>query len=128
MFSSLRPDWRTPEALYSALSEEFGITFDPCPRNPTFDGLSVPWNGNVYVNPPYGNAITAWAKKGAAEFDAGRAECVVWLVAARTDTVWFHDYLLPRASELRFIRGRLHFDDGPGGAPFPSLVVVWRRA
>lgn len=53
---------------------------------------------------------------------------VVMSLPARTDTSWFHDYILNRA-EVRFLRGRLKFEtDGiPGGpAPFPSMVVVMR--
>ena len=54
---------------------------------------------------------------------------VVMLIPARTDTSYFHDYIL-RNAEIRFLRGRLHFTDengeDRGRAPFPSMVVVWR--
>lgn len=30
-----------------------------------------------------------------------------------------------KATEIRFIKGRVHFSDGPIGAPFPSCIVVW---
>lgn len=49
------------------------------------------------------------------------------LLPARTDTKWFHDYIYnnPRA-EVRFVKGRLRFNDGKIDAPFPSMVVVLR--
>lgn len=52
----------------------------------------------------------------------------VMLLPARTDTRWFHDYIYnnPR-SEIRFIKGRLKFNDGDSPAPFPSMVVVFKE-
>lgn len=47
------------------------------------------------------------------------------LIPARTDTKYFHDYILHRA-EVRFVRGRLKFGQAAAGAPFPSMVVVFR--
>lgn len=50
---------------------------------------------------------------------------VVCLVPARTDTKWFHDWVLNRA-EIRFIRGRLHFNGSKNSAPFPSMLAIYR--
>lgn len=47
------------------------------------------------------------------------------LIPARTDTKYFHEYIYKR-HEIRFIRGRLHFNESKAGAPFPSMVVVMR--
>ncbi len=47
------------------------------------------------------------------------------LLPARTDTKWFHEYVLHKA-EIRFIKGRLKFGDGNNSAPFPSMVVIYR--
>ena len=127
MFSSLRLDWRTPKEVYAALNAEFQFDLDPCPHNPSIDGLLEPWCGNIFVNPPYGNEIGKWTRKGKHELASGNAKVIVWLVPARTDTRWFQDDLLPDAQEIRFVRGRLHFDDAEQGAPFPSLIVVCSR-
>ena len=48
------------------------------------------------------------------------------LLPARTDTSWFHDYIYGTA-EIRFLRGRLYFNDGIGRAPFPNMVVIFRN-
>ena len=50
---------------------------------------------------------------------------IVMLLPARTDTKWFHDYILGKA-EVRFIKGRLKFGGAKNSAPFPSMVVVFR--
>ena len=55
------------------------------------------------------------------------ANLSVFLIPARTDTRWFHDIVLPKAKEIRFIRGRLKFGEATNSAPFPSMVVVFER-
>jgi hypothetical protein len=49
---------------------------------------------------------------------------VVCLLLARTDTEWWHSYVLGHAEGIFFIRGRLRFS-GKGPAPFPSALVVF---
>nr|UVN04816.1 MAG: dNA N-6-adenine-methyltransferase [Bacteriophage sp.] len=81
----------------------------------------------VFCNPPYGRAIADWVRK--CSMEASRENTtVVMLIPARTDTRWFHDYILNRA-EIHFIKGRLRFEtDGiPGGpAPSPSMIDIMR--
>lgn len=52
---------------------------------------------------------------------------VVMLLPARTDTKWFHEYVLPYA-EIYFIKGRLKFGDSKNSAPFPSMIAVFDKA
>lgn len=49
---------------------------------------------------------------------------VVMLLHARTDTKWFHNYILGKA-EIRFVKGRLKFGGSKNSAPFPSMVVIF---
>lgn len=110
--------WATPERLYKALNAEFSFTLDPCPLRGA-DGLTRSWTGErVYCNPPYGAGIEMWLRKGA------EAEIAVYLLPVRTDVEWFHAFA-GRASEVRFIRGRLHFNDSPNAAPFPSMLMIF---
>lgn len=55
----------------------------------------------------------------------GGGTTVVMLIPARTDTAYFHDYIYKKHA-VRFIRGRLHFNESKSAAPFPSMVVVMR--
>ena len=75
----------------------------------------------VFCNPPYGKEISKWIEK--AFIENKRGTMVVLLLPARTDTRWFHDFIYKK-HEIRFIRGRLKFNDGKQAAPFPSMVVV----
>lgn len=121
-FSSQRLDWQTPKAVYQILDAEFNFDFDPCPINPKFDGLKIEWGRVNFVNPPYGREIPKWIKKGFEESQKGRA--VVFLIPSRTDTKWWHDYIM-KADEIRFIKGRLKFGNAKNSAPFPSAIVIF---
>jgi site-specific DNA-methyltransferase (adenine-specific) len=46
------------------------------------------------------------------------------LIPARTDTRYWHDYVM-KAAEIHFVKGRLKFGDSKNSAPFPSAVVVF---
>lgn len=78
----------------------------------------------VFCNPPYGRETGRWVAKA---YEEGHkpGSLVVLLLPARTDTTYFHDYILGR-SEIRFIRGRLKFGGGKNPAPFPSMLVIFR--
>lgn len=78
----------------------------------------------VFCNPPYGRELPKWVRKCHEE---SRHATVVMLIPARTDTRWFHDYIYNKA-EIRFIKGRLKFNDGKQSAPFPSMIAIYRAA
>ena len=122
LFTSARGDWRTPKALYQALDAEFRFDYDPCPTKPKVDGLETDWGKRNYVNPPYGTQIGKWIKKGFEEWKNGNL--VVFLIPSRTDTKWWHEYIM-KATEIRFIKGRLKFDDQENSAPFPSAIAIF---
>ena len=122
-FSSKRMTWKTPKWLYDELNEEFAFDFDPCPPNPTFDGLQIDWGTMNFVNPPYGRALPDWVNKAWWEFR--RQKRSVLLIPSRTDTRYWHDVIFPFATEIRFMPGRLKFDDQKNSAPFPSAVIVF---
>ncbi|KKN10502.1 hypothetical protein LCGC14_1035870 [marine sediment metagenome] len=123
LFSSHRQIWRTPKSVFQILDAEFRFEFDPCPQFPGFDGLKKEWGRVNFVNPPFKN-ISEWMKKGWKEFRLGKT--VVFLIPSRTDTKWWHDYVM-RSSEIRFIKGRLRFSGSKTNAPFPSAIVVFKN-
>lgn len=122
MFSSASVHWATPTAVYEALHDEFGFDLDPCPlaEQPESNGLVRSWSGRrVFCNPPYGRGVGEWLAK------AREAVLAVYLLPARTDTRWWHEHAM-KADEIRFLRGRLKFGNATTGAPFPSVVLVYR--
>jgi len=135
LFTSNKHDYSTPQDFFDKLNAEFHFTLDPCATaenakckrffTPEQDGLAQWWNGNVFMNPPYGREIGRWMKKAYEEcILCHNCTVVVCLVPARTDTAWWHDYAM-KADEIRYVKGRLKFD-GKSPAPFPSAVVIYR--
>ena len=124
IFSNARNNWKTPSQTYEDLDSEFHFDFDPCPTNhdPDFDGLECEWGSYNFLNPPY-SQIMAWLKKAIIEH--GKGKTIVALLPSRTGTAWFHECVLPHATEIRFIRGRLQFDDCGVNAPFDSMIVIF---
>lgn len=135
LFSSNSNEWATPQEFYDELNAEFHFNLDPsatvanhkCDDYYTKedDGLTKDWGGRrVFCNPPYGRELYRWVKK-CYEESKKPGTLVVLLIPARTDTAYFHDYIYHKAREIRFIRGRLHFNESKQGAPFPSMVVIF---
>jgi len=123
LFTSASQHWATPEDLYEALNAEFNFNDDPCPLHGK-GGLDREWGSRTYCNPPYGKEIGKWIERAYREAQQGKT--VVLLIPSRTDTRWWHDYIM-KATEIRFIRGRLHFNES-GPAPFPSAIVIFKEA
>ena len=134
MKSSLSNEWTTPRELFEELDAEFHFTLDAastdenalCEQHYTIDddGLKQEWVGSVWLNPPYGREIGAWMQKAA---QSNRGGVTVCLVPARTDTRWWHEWIVGHATEVRFIRGRLKFGNSGSGAPFPSAIVIYDK-
>lgn len=135
--SSVGMAWETPKALLGLLDGVFGKwDLDPCsprkngPVNAKVrftaedDGLSVPWNGSVYANPPYGRGLRDWIGKARREYELGNAKLVVLLIPARPDTSYWHDEIADHA-EVIFLRGRLRFGESTQSAPFPSALILY---
>lgn len=126
--------WLTPRRVLDALGS---FDLDPCAAPPPRpwptaarhiclpqDGLSAPWEGRVWLNPPYSREAVRWLDR-IVEHGRGTA-----LVFARTETEWFVRTVWSAASAVRFVHGRLTFcraDGSPAGANSgaPSVLVAY---
>ena len=128
-------EWLTPPEIIKSLGD---FDLDPCSPIgrpwPTakkhytkdMDGLSLPWAGRVWCNPPYGREVGNWLSKCADHGDA------IALVFARTETKDWVDYIWNRANAIYFIFGRLHFysvdgERATGNAGGPSALVAYGK-
>jgi site-specific DNA-methyltransferase (adenine-specific) len=106
-------NWSTPKSLYDELNDEFD--FDPCPLcfddeiPPERDGLLIDWGERNYINPPYSRKLKESFVKRAIEFKNKGRLCVM-LLPVSTSTVLFHEHILPNATDIRFLRGRVKFE------------------
>ncbi len=146
-------EWRTPPALFAVLNARHRFTVDVaatgantlCARFITAeqDAFVTPWGCGddvAWCNPPYSNGlIPAFLRRGIDEIAEGHIREVVCLIRADVSTRYWHELVLPFASEVLLPNGRVNFltadgeaDRGSGtkGARSPnfaSAVVVIRR-
>lgn len=127
-----KEDWLTPPRIIRACGE---FDLDPCSPMPrpwdtakqhytlADNGLTKPWVGRVWLNPPYGNQTDKWMEM-LAQHGNGIA-----LIFARTETGSFFPWVWDYAKAIYFIKGRLRFwtkegrEGGPAGAP--SVLVAY---
>lgn len=141
-------DWRTPDSLIERIRHFAPVVLDPCaapdpvhhfarvnltgPEAGGTDGLGEPWVGHgglVYCNPPY-DALKEWCEWAAVQaalLPEYRADEILLLIPARTDTRAWHGSVVPAASAVCFVKGRLRFRGAPASAPFPSALVYYGR-
>ncbi|USL87138.1 methylase [Staphylococcus phage Sazerac] len=135
-YSSKSNEWNTPDDLFYKLNDIYKFTLDPCSTHENAkcykhftieeNGLEQDWSGNiVFMNPPYGRDIKKWIKKAYTE--SLKDAKVVCLIPARTDTVYWHDYIFGKAAHIHFLKGRLKFSNSKDSAPFPSAIVVYDK-
>lgn len=136
MVSSKTNEWSTPQDFFDKLNYEFNFTLDvsatrenaKCSKFFTIedDGLKQDWSRDIcWMNPPYGGHTGEWIKKAYEE--SLRGSKVVSLIVSSTDRSYWHDFIFPFASEIRFIRGRLKFGDSKSTAPFASAVIIFDK-
>lgn len=108
-------NYATPPDFYEVLNARFNFNFDPCPYNegviePSGDGLLIEWGERSFVNPPYSRRLKeAFVRKG---------KLCVFLIPVSTSTSLFHDYILPNAKSIEFVRGRIKFGKRDSGGVF----------
>ena len=124
-------EWLTPPEIIRALGP---FDLDPCStthppwrtaRTMYFEaGLSLPWHGRVWLNPPYGPALGAWLHRLAEHGDG------IAIAFARTETHAFFEWVWPKASGLLFVKGRIRFHRLDGSLPLwtsggPSVLIAY---
>jgi phage N-6-adenine-methyltransferase len=133
-YSSKSIEYETPHWLFDELNGLFCFTLDVAASHDNFktqkyytkedDGLAQDWTGEiVWCNPPYGREITKFAQKFVEQ--KNKAECIVALIPARTQTIWMQNYVFPHASFICFIKRKLKFHNMQHDAPFPSCLAVY---
>lgn len=129
----LTDDWITPKHILNVLGE---FDLDPCasitqpwPTAKTQytimdNGLLLPWQGRIWLNPPYASDGAIWIMRLAQHGDG------VALIFARTETdAWFR-WIWNEAHSVLFLHGRLHFHRPNGerskhNAGAPSALVAY---
>jgi len=111
-------DWYTPPEIFAALGLAFDL--DPCSPGPGHwvpakrvytkedDGLSKPWEGMVFMNPPFGgrHGHVPWLVKFLDH------ACGIAIVRAYTSSDWWHEHM-HRAQMIVLPKGKTKFIPSP---------------
>ncbi|WP_258088392.1 phage N-6-adenine-methyltransferase [Weissella fangxianensis] len=137
LFSSKNMSWETPEDLFIELNKKFKFDLDACASVENHklekyfterdDALIQKWDGNVFMNPPYGRSINKFIEKAYKEHLRDPNRFIVMLIPSRTDTTYWHEFIQNK-SIVKFLKGRLKFElngKAMDAAPFPSAIVVY---
>lgn len=128
----LTQEWLTPPWIIRRLGV---FDLDPCaPMDrpwPTAEkyytiednGLALPWEGRVWLNPPYKD-VDLWLQKLVEHGDG------IALIFARTETTHFFRYVWGVADGVLFIKGRISFHHVDGtisafNSGAPSVLVAY---
>jgi phage N-6-adenine-methyltransferase len=128
-------EWSSPRELVEPLDDAVsGFDLDPCSgaESSPFaaetytaadDGLSQPWHGDVWVNPPY-SEMAEWTGKAVTEAAQDRTDTICYLCKGDSSTDWWQKAAWA-AEVICAVDHRLEFGDGGNSAPFASHVVVF---
>lgn len=118
-------DNATPPEFYKVLNKEFKFNFDPCPLGGKkyMDGLSIPWKRSNYVNPPF-SEVKKWAQK--AHEETKRGNKTVILAPLRSTSKYWKKFVIPYASEIRFLANTLSFGKHDKPLPIPLVLLVFK--
>jgi len=133
LYANRNDRWLTPLTLIRALGT---FDLDPCaaPGHPTAtemwtpeeigDGLSLPWHGRVWLNPPYGREARVWVERLVAH-GTGTA-----LIPVATGTKLWQDVVFPTATGILFYRHRVTYIHPKGDAegmvsPAASALIAY---
>lgn len=135
-----KEDWLTPPWMLKILGP---FDLDPCSPMPrpwdtaklhytmADNGLLKPWEGRVWLNPPYGNETEKWMRRLANHGNG------IALIFARTETNSFFPWVWDHALGILFLRRRVAFFTNNGkpysraaggtSAGAPSVLIAYGR-
>lgn len=119
---NINDEWETPQLILDDVCKKYKVNpiLDVCctaqnkkckigitKLSDTNNGLTIPWNMDFFMNPPY-SEIDLWMKKAYYDHLNYNVNGII-LTYNKTDTKWWHSYVEDRA-EIHFIKGRLKFE------------------
>ena len=135
-FKSESEEYETPKEIFEPLQKEFNLQLDVCASssnhkldnyfNKEDDALTKDWHkqGNFWMNPPFGRQLKKWVQKSHEESQKGVVG--VSILPVRSNTLWWHKYIIDTKAEVRFLKGEIKFGDCKRGLWLPFAIVIWK--
>ena len=136
-FKSKSVEYSTPKEIFEPLQREFNIILDVCASKEnnkcdTYfsierDSLKQDWHkvGNAWMNPPFSRKLKKWVEKAYQESQKGIV--VVCLLPVRSNTIWWHKYIIDTKTEVRFLKGEIKFNGMDRGLWLPFAIVIFKK-
>lgn len=146
----IQGEWETPWPTFEMLCLTYKVkpVLDVCAtaqntKCPHFytkeeNGLEYEWRYDFWMNPMY-DEVAVWIAKAAEQARKHNVTGIA-LTYAKTDTKWWHTFIEGHNVEVHFLKGRIRFmlppkkgSDmqvavaGKHSAPYPSVVLIWRK-
>lgn len=127
---------RTPKTFFDYIQKTFKVKFKIdvaadkknalCKKfiDKKENALENTWDRLAWCNPPYSQAyefVERCSKNALMDYGS-----TFVLLAARTDRDWWHEFA-PHAKYIVYIKGRIKFSNAKAGAPFPSVILVFKK-
>lgn len=90
---------------------------------PDDDGLTSPWFGTVWLNPPFSDK-TPWYRRLVSKHESGSVDRAVAVATVDPSANWFHEHF-SNADVIVFLNGR-NWYIGQGDSPtFSTMLGFW---
>ena len=133
-FKSKSEEYETPKEIFEPLQKEFDIQLDVCATKENNkcdkfftkeeDALTKDWDKNFWMNPPFSRNLKKWIQKAYEESQKGVTG--VSILPVRSNTLWWHKYIIDTKAEVRFLKGEIKFSNHKRGLWLPFAIVIWK--
>ncbi len=135
-FKSKSEEYETPKEIFESLQREFNLQLDVCATRENTkckkfydkedNALIQDWwrFGNFWMNPPFGRQLKKWVQKAYEESQKGVTG--VCILPVRSNTLWWHKYIIDTKVEVRFLKGEIKFSNHKRGLWLPFAIVIFR--
>ena len=135
-FKSKSEEYETPKEIFEPLKREFNLVLDVCAsesntKMPLYfskeqDALTKDWDNNFWMNPPFSRNLKKWVQKAYEESQKGVIG--VSILPVRSNTNWWHKYIIEVKAEVRFLKGEIKFSNQKRGLWLPFAIVIWKSS
>lgn len=136
-FKSKSMEYETPNEIFEPLRDEFDLQLDVCSSELNYkldnhytkedDSMTKNWDVNFWMNPPFGRAIKKWVIKAHDESLKHNVTGVL-ILPVRSNTQWWHKYIIDRGAEVRFIKGEVKFVGHERGLWLPFAIIIFHSS
>ena len=136
-FKSKSEEYETPNEIFKPLQEEFGLVLDVCANDKNhkceiyltkeMDALTHDWEYNFWMNPPFGRNLKKWIQKAYEESVKHKVNGVL-ILPVRSNTHWWHKYIIDTKAEVRFLKGETKFVGHKRGLWLPFAIVIFKSS